>query len=268
MKIISWNINRKAEAWYSILDSGADVVLLQEATEPPPEVSKILNIDPAPWRTSGYQRRPWRAAIAVLSKDVNCSWIPSSEPNTAKKGDFEVSRLGTVAAAEISSNSQEPIILISMYAVWETLRAGNTIYSDASVHRVISDLSTFIGSAKTTRIIASGDLNVLYGYGEHGSVYWGERFRTVFDRFSTLGLDFVGPQHPNGRQAVPWPKELPISSKNVPTYYTAQQGVEGATRQLDFVFASTAISDQVNVTALNSEKLWGVSDHCRLEITI
>ncbi len=268
MKIISWNINRKAEAWYSILDSGADVVLLQEATEPPPEVSKILDIDPAPWRTSGYQQRPWRAAVAVLSKELGCSWIPSSAPNTSEKGDFEVSRLGTVAAVEISPSGQEPIILISMYAVWETLRARSDIYADASVHRIISDLSTFIGGAKTTRIVAAGDLNILHGYGEHGDAHFAERYRTIFDRFSALRLDFVGPQHPRGRQAVPWPDELPISSKNVPTYYTANQGVAGATRQLDFVFASTAISDQVNVTALNSEKLWGVSDHCRLEITI
>jgi exonuclease III len=268
MKIISWNINRKTEAWYSILDSDADVVLLQEATEPPPEVATKLDIDPAPWRTSGYQRRPWRAAIAVLSKELGFSWILSSEPNISKKGDFEVSRLGTVAAVEISQSGQEPIILISMYAVWETLRARSVIYADASAHRIISDLSTFIGSVKTTRIIAAGDLNILHGYGEHGDAHFAERYRTIFDRFSALGLDFVGPQHPNGRQAAPWPKELPISSENVPTYYTANQGVAGATRQLDFVFASTAISDQVNVTALNSEKLWGVSDHCRLEITI
>ena len=82
-----------------------------------------------------------------------------------------------------------------------------------------------------------------------------------------LGLRFVGPQAPEGgRQAAPWPKELPVDSLNVPTFYHNRQTPFTATRQLDFVFASESIADRVKVKALNRVKEWGPSDHCRILI--
>ena len=93
------------------------------------------------------------------------------------------------------------------------------------------------------------------------------RYGTVFSRMEALGLPFVGPQDPNGRQAHPWPEELPPGSKNVPTYYYGQTP-DTATRQLDFVFASRGMADSVSVRALNEPEQWGLSDHCRLEIKV
>jgi hypothetical protein len=55
---------------------------------------------------------------------------------------------------------------------------------------------------------------------------------------------------------------------NVPTFHTNQQSIAGATRQLDFVFASMDIADQVRVRALNEVNEWGNSDHCRVEIEV
>jgi endonuclease/exonuclease/phosphatase family metal-dependent hydrolase len=90
----------------------------------------------------------------------------------------------------------------------------------------------------------------------------------VFDRARALGLRLVGPFHPNGRQAAPWPPELPTESLCVPTYFHAQQTPETATRQLDFVFASDSIADRVTAVALNAVQEWGPSDHCRVRIDV
>jgi endonuclease/exonuclease/phosphatase family metal-dependent hydrolase len=87
-------------------------------------------------------------------------------------------------------------------------------------------------------------------------------------RMEALGLRFVGPQAPSGRQAYPWPEELPKESKNVPTFYPAGRTAETATRQLDFVFASESIASRVSVRALNSIEEWGPSDHCRVVIDV
>lgn len=83
-----------------------------------------------------------------------------------------------------------------------------------------------------------------------------------------LGLTFVGPQHPNGRQADPWPDELPRDSANVPTYHTMRSSPAGATRQLDFVFASQSIADRATVCALNGVEEWGPSDHARVVVEV
>jgi hypothetical protein len=126
----------------------------------------------------------------------------------------------------------------------------------------------FIGQQHAHRIIAAGDLNILYGHGEQGSPYWAARYQSVFDRLAAIGLQFVGPQYPNGRRADPWPDELPRTSLNVPTYHSNRQTPASATRQLDFVFASRSIASKIHVVARNGVDEWGPSDHCRLEITV
>jgi hypothetical protein len=85
---------------------------------------------------------------------------------------------------------------------------------------------------------------------------------------TALGLTFLGPQAPAGRRAEPWPDELPPESNNVPTFHTNLQTPATATRQLDFVFASAGLAEQVRVTALNEPCDWGPSDHCRVEIEV
>lgn len=84
-----------------------------------------------------------------------------------------------------------------------------------------------------------------------------------------MGLRFVGPQAPHGRQASPRPSELPEGSRDVPTYHTRSQGPMGAARQLDFVFASAPLAERITARALNTtETEWGPSDHCRIAIEI
>jgi endonuclease/exonuclease/phosphatase family metal-dependent hydrolase len=114
----------------------------------------------------------------------------------------------------------------------------------------------------------AGDWNILFGYGEDGSEYWGRRYKTVFDHAEALDLRFAGPQHPNGRQAEPWPDELPRGSRCVPTFHHSRQRPETATRQLDFVFASASIAERVSTRALNDPAEWGPSDHCRVLIDV
>lgn len=141
-------------------------------------------------------------------------------------------------------------------------------WADGSTHRIVSDLSRLIGNKTRHRIVAAGDLNTLFGHGEDGDPYFADRHATVFERMKSLGLSFVGPQYPNGRQAEPWPDELPPDSRNVPTYYRPGQNPATATRQLDFVFASRSMADSVRTRALNGVDEWGPSDRCRIEIEV
>ena len=266
VKVISWNIAGRAASWHYLVEMDADVALLQEATEPPEDISSLVNVDPAPWQTAGRPGWPRRTAIVRLSERVSVEWIEAKSLDYATSEDFAVSRLGTLTAARVTAPDIEPFVVVSMYSLWERPRAStrsNWIVSDASAHRVVSDLSTFIGSQNGHRIVAAGDLNILNGHGEHGSRYWASRYGTVFTRMEALGLPFVGPQAPNGRQADPWPDELPSESKNVPTY-----NPQHATRQLDFVFTSRSMVQSVCVRALNEPEQWGPSDHCRLEIKV
>ena len=271
VKILSWNVARRRDPWRVLGEMDLDVALLQEASRPPRDVARRIELDPAPW-PKPYERasRRWRTAIARLSQRVSVEWIEAKSLDAAGRG-LAVSHAGTLTAARVSAPGIEPFLIVSMYAPWRRtheVTGRRRIVSDASAHRVVSDLSALVGRQSGHRILAAGDLNILHGHGEHGSPYWASRYGTVFDRMEALGLPFVGPQAPHGRQADPWPRELPRESRNVPTFHTNRQTPETATRQLDFVFASRELAGSVRVRALNEPAEWGPSDHCRLEIEV
>ncbi len=94
-------------------------------------------------------------------------------------------------------------------------------------------------------------------YGATGrSLSLPERERTVWARMDALGLEFMGPQAPNGRQAATPPPDVPASTGNVPTYYPPGKSAAKADRQLDYVFASRGFHERVKVRALNGVDEW------------
>jgi hypothetical protein len=176
IRIVSWNIAHRVEPWRVLLGCGVDAALLQEAQCPPPEVRPLVELDAAEWRTVGAAtERPWRTAVARLSDRVRLRHWSLAPLTSASKHEIAVSVPGTLAAADVEIvETEEVIILASLYGLWETpvvQTASNWIYADASVHCLVSDLSALIGRQRGHKVIAAGDLNVLYGYGEHGSPY-------------------------------------------------------------------------------------------------
>ena len=273
LKLISWNIGHRPDVWRALIDSDADVALLQEACEPPSEIAARFDVGTEPWRTDGARlQRPWRTALVGLRSRARLHRIPSLSIADAAPADLAVSQLGTIAAGHVADpDTGDTYTLISMYAPWEHPHASTKsawIYADASAHRLVSDISALVGQEDGHRVLVAGDLNILYGHGENGNPYWAARYRTIFDRFAMVGLTFIGPQAPNGRQADPWPSELTPGSLNVPTFHTNRQTPATATRQLDFVFASRDITPRVTACALNLPEAWGPSDHCRLRIDV
>ena len=267
VNIISWNMAHKQESWRCLLDMDIDFALLQEACRPPDDIAERLEIDPAPWPAPERDSRiKWRTAIAVVSDRVTVEWLTAKPIGQAALGELAVCSPGTLTAARVTPPSGEPFVAASIYAELENSLSdeGTWIYSDASTHRLVSDLAVFVGRQRGHRIVAAGDLNLMRGYSTDGSPYWAARYKTVFDRMEAMGLHCIGPQFPNGRQADPWPKVLPRDSLNVPTWRLPGRPPAMADRQLDYVFASQGVAEALSVRALNEPEEWGPSDHCRI----
>ena len=282
--VVSWNIAKKHEPWRQLVEMGADVALLQEAGNPPADVADRVDTGPREhWDSHGWNSDWWKgrwpslydrwAKVVKLSDRVDVEWFtqvsPISEP---AEDEIPVSGIGTVAAARVTPrDGSMPFIAVSMYAKWVSPHPSVPTtwmgYSDASVHRILSDLSAFIGHTdpSTHRILAAGDLNMIYGSSDR-QLALPARERNVFDRMEALGLELLGPWYPNGRQAEPTPKGLPADTRNVPTFYAPGLGPTGAWHQLDYAIASRGFHESVTVSAMNSVEEWGASDHCRLLI--
>ena len=172
LKIVSWNIGHKRASWRALMEmkAEADIALLQETCRPPPDLAKTVEIDPGPWKTDVA----WRASVVKLSYHVQVEWLEAKSISDAGGGDLAVSRRGTIAAAIVTPNGGEPLVVVSMYGAWERPvehpelpKTKRPIWADGSVHRIISDLERLIGRerghpAPRKRIIAAGDLNLLH----------------------------------------------------------------------------------------------------------
>ena len=284
--VVCWNIARRHEPWRQLAAMDADVALLQEAVLPPADVATQIDTGPqAHWDSHGWNSRWYEGRldrlsdrwpmVVRLSDRVEVEWFRQVSPISETAGDeIAVSGVGTIAAARVMPRDAPPFIVVSMYARWIKPHpsTGNrwAQFSDGSTHRIISDLSAFIGSADpgTHRILAAGDLNLIHGATRSQSTVHPVRDRTVLDRMDTLGLEFLGPRYPAGRRADPAPPELPPDTLNVPTYHTSRQSPATASIQLDYVFASRGFHERVDVRAMNAAAEWGASDHCRLLIEI
>ena len=284
--VVSWNIAKRHEPWRQLAEMGADVALLQEVGSVPSDVVGRVDTGPVDhwdshvWNSNWYEGRYDRLfdrwpMVVKLSDRVEVEWFKQISPICESAEDeIAVSGIGTIAAARVTPKDTSPFIAVSMYARWESPHTSTNrtgwIYSDGSAHRIISDLSSFICSPDPTthRILAAGDLNMIYGATDSNTLTLPARDRTVTDRMDALGLEFLGPRYPAGRRACPTPQGLPCDTENVPTYHTTRQTTATAQNQLDYVFASRGFHEGVKVRALNSVEEWGASDHCRLLIEV
>ena len=289
VRMVCWNIGYRTEPWRRLHDTEADVALMQEACNPPSDVLDLVEIGPrehwdaavwnSEWWTARFPRLSDRQTMVVkLSDRVQIEWFKQVGPISMVKADeIAVSGIGTIAAARVIplEGGPEPFIAVSMYARWiaphpSTQSKWSVGYSDGTAHRIISDLSAFIGNAdpSTHRILAAGDLNLIYGSKTGDPQALDERGSGVFDRMETIGLELIGPQYPAGRKATPTPSYLRPDTGNVPTYHTVKERPATANRQLDYVFASRGFHEHVRARALNEANEWGPSDHCRIMIEV
>lgn len=234
-KVVSWNIDKRHEPWRQLVNMDADVALLQEAGSVPSDVVDMVDTGPVEhwdshvWNSrwfegqfsSLYDRWPM---VVRLSDRVKIEWFRQvSTISEVQDDEVAVSGIGTVAAARVIPEDAPPFIAVSMYARWirphpSTRSSWSVGYPDGSAHRIISDLSAFVGNTdpSTHRILAAGDLNMVYGTRDSSAQALTARERTVNDRRDALGLEFMGPQYPDGRRASPTPKVLPEDTRNGP----------------------------------------------------
>ena len=286
IRVVSWNMDGNSDTWEVLLGMGADLALLQDPGVPPESAARSIEIPSPPW---GLPRRRRPPIVVRLSDRVRVEWFsPVAVADTTtgarslQRTEIAVSDPLTLATARIAPLNSEPFIAVSMYGRWlrahPTARASSRLHADASVHRILADLSVFTASRERSghRVLASGDLNLVMGSSADIDRHGRSRTRTVWDRFQALGLEFVGPQHPHGRLSAETPTDVPAATRNVPTYYSRDGAASGvnvktpldARNQLDYVFASRGFHESIRTRALNEVDEWGPSDHCRVLIEV
>ena len=152
IKVVSWNINKQNDPWDVLekmgKDGEADVALLQETGNPPTAKEWPLQKEEELFWDKGLFDR--RCRVVALNKRVKVEHFSQIPPGIGTgPNEIGVSGIGTIAVARVIpvGAQAEPFIAISMYARWtgiHPLSGGDWIVSDASAHRILSDLSALI----------------------------------------------------------------------------------------------------------------------------
>ena len=216
IKVVSWNIFKRPQPWHVLVEMAqrgeADVALLQEAGKPPPDLAPPLRYGTDEfWRHEQYEGRPiydrW-SLVVQLSDRVEVEWFRAVPPiSELGEHDIAISGIGTIAAGRVrprGGSADDGFIAVSMYARYikphpSTGTAWRVGAPDVSAHRILSDISAFIGHEDPSRhrILAAGDLNMIYG-ATGRTLALPDRERAFWDRVAALGLEFLGPQAPDG----------------------------------------------------------------------
>jgi endonuclease/exonuclease/phosphatase family metal-dependent hydrolase len=146
MLFATWNMRRDARNWAAVTMSGYDVVLLQEACEPPGKLDGHVAfeiLDPP------RGRGRWGTAI----------W--SRWPLTALRGSW--SHPGAAAVAEVETPTG-PLTAYSLYALFEYVTYASNgrreSYAVTTLHRLLSDLTVHLEDpARRPRHVLGGDFN-------------------------------------------------------------------------------------------------------------
>ena len=283
IRVVSWNMdghNRhgRDRTWRVLQETGVDVALLQDAAEPLPGVADGIELGETAWERPIRKRPP---LIAKLSDRVQIEWFSpvrieetTAGVRNANHSQVAVSDPLTIAAARIVPQGGEPFIAVSMYGRWlapHPLAASvSNTHADASIHRILSDLSAFTAAANPAehRVLAAGDLNLSL-WTKFGRRRKNVRVQAVWDRFAALGFEFLGPQQPNGRASVRGPgTRIYRDTQRVITRRARRQGQVRSESQIDYVFASRGFHESIRCRALNEDEEWGPSDHCRILIEV
>jgi exonuclease III len=171
---------------------------------------------------------------------------------------------GCVAIAAVASKPS--LIVISAYGV---IDRG---YAEATVHRILSDITPLLDERKGRGILLAGDLNITTQWSaKHKSFLRGRheecfrRDRNLFERFTALGL------HNLVTRAQPTPLEgcdcnLGAACRHVRTQRHERSRFPW---QNDYIFVTADLLERrPKCEVLDEEAAWRLSGHCPIVVQI
>jgi len=270
MRIVTWNMDHwrrsqeQRDATWAFLKQAIrpDVALLQEAL-PPDGVGPVVFHNGGMHDDRGDKARDsgWGSAVVAFGAEIR-SIDSATTPFSKKPNPILRTFPGAVAVAELPDS--EPIVLVSVYGV---IDRG---YADATMHRILSDLTPLVDERRGKRIVVAGDMNITTQWSaKHRGFLRGlheeclRRDQTVFDRFKALGLTNVvngpGPLDGCGCAAGDACRHVQTQRHDKSTFPW----------QNDYVFLSKdLIESGYGMELITSEDAWNLSGHCPIVVEL
>jgi endonuclease/exonuclease/phosphatase family metal-dependent hydrolase len=254
-RVVSWNMNHWRQptrpidtraAAYAFLreELTPDVALLQETVPPQATEGTVVYREIADYR-------PWGSAIvARVGLPLQPVW---AVPTRFSRRRFQLGNTfpGSVAIGEIAMDDVAPITVVSVYNVID-------VYAQTTLLRIVADLIPLFDSAKGSRVILAGDLNVSMTTQDP---YYLRRGAGVLGALSALGLVEVAQ----------------VARHRPDSWIDCPCGANGACRhvrtwqshELDHAYVTESLRDEVeSLTVRHDAVERGLSDHAPLVVDL
>jgi hypothetical protein len=255
-RVVSWNMNHwrqptrpedtRAKGWEYLKNVlRPDVALLQETV--PPTL--------ADGRSVVYREiadyRPWGSAIVARpGLPLETVW---AVPTRFSRRRFQLANTfpGSVAIGEVTLDGIAPITFVSLYNVID-------VYAQTTLLRTVADLVPLFDSAKGSRVVLAGDLNVSMTTQDP---YYIRRGRAILGALEGLGLvEVTGVAK---RRPDPW-LDCPCGAAGECRHLRTWQSHE-----LDHAYVTESLRDEVeSITVDHAAVASGLSDHAPLVIDL
>jgi hypothetical protein len=138
VRVVVWNVANRPAAFDALSSLEPDVALLNEAS-PPPVATGV-------WRAATVgrdaKRRLWSAAVLSPHPIAEITDARPSWRGSARNVPFVCSRPGSWIAASVEVGAGVTVTAVSLYGLLDE-------FSDASVHRSLSEISPLAARRKT-----------------------------------------------------------------------------------------------------------------------
>jgi hypothetical protein len=262
--LCTWNMQQNPDAWMRLEElgrtHGVQVALLQEAVPPPTGdwTTFPSATDSDLWAITAHsdRQRNFASVVAVLDSALTPTQVVPTALGQAEYGRFAVSHPGQFSVVEIGSHSGPTLTAVSLYGIWD--RDERYLFSEATLHRAISDLTIVLQEKSRTHIVLAGDLNVFFDWDQATyDAHWAARYDTVFARLAAYGMNLVGPFGDGRLDGCECGRG--DECRHVRTF-AYQRKPENRLNQLDYVFATPSLRP-LGCHALDDEASWRYSDH-------
>lgn len=262
MRVVVWNMAHKGDrAWAALERLEPDICLLNEAIVPRERQGV--------WSASGThgrdrKKRLWTAAVITAHPSHEITDATPQWRGNRRDVPFQCSRPGVWIAARVDTQIGK-LAVVALYGLLDE-------FSDASVHRSLSEVSPLLDDPRYNKlVILGGDLNTgtQWPKAEQAS---NERDRNVLERISALGLvDCIQAKRPKGRLE----GCLCVFGEDCGHVRTRlDPRIPSVPYQTDYLFATRALASKLErCEVLASDEWFAISDHApivadfRLEVS-
>lgn len=263
-------VHREA-AWEWLQRQGVDVALVQESLAPPDRFGNAV------FRVVGDKTKSysWGSGVIALRPGLVLRERPRVDlaecyMRVPEEGVVPDSHPGASAIADVlTSDNRLLFTAVSLYAQWESVPGTNDWYSCSRYHRIVSDLTGVLASARRRPVVLAGDFNLSTQHDTSlASRIDAQSAAAALARLEAWQMIDCIRHTRSTREPLAGCQCLDGEACSHVATFRRKGQTTSSGGQLDYAFVSEGLATAMSCTVMSGSDVWALSDHCPVVIDV